>query len=90
MTKNITLKQISGHLSGIRHYNKDDGMKINKNYKNNLDALEIFIDDSLLFEPGQKYSYSTHAWTLLSLAMENAYGDNFINLMNEEIFHLCN
>ena len=47
---------------------------------------EIFINDSLLFEPGQKYSYSTHAWTLLSLAMENAYGDNFINLMNEEIF----
>ena len=84
--QNITLKQITGHLSGIRHYNKDDGMKINKNYENNLDALEIFINDSLLFEPGQKYSYSTHAWTLLSLAMENAYGDTFINLMNEEIF----
>lgn len=84
--KNITLKQISGHLSGIRHYVKEDGMKINKDYKTNLEALEIFIDDTLLFDPGKKYSYSTHAWTLLSLAMENAYGDTFINLMNKEIF----
>ena len=31
--KNITLKQISGHLSGIRHYNKDDGMKLTKTIK---------------------------------------------------------
>ncbi len=83
--KNITLRQIAGHLSGIRHYGDGDDMKLNLNYVNTSDALKIFIKDTLLFEPGTKYSYSTHAWTLLSLAMENAYGENFIDLIKKEI-----
>ena len=83
--KNITLRQIAGHLSGIRHYGDGDDMKLNLNYENTSDALNIFINDSLLFDPGTKYSYSTHAWTLLSLTMEKAYGENFIELMKNEI-----
>ena len=83
--KNITLRQISGHLSGIRHYGDGDDMKLNQNYNNTSEALNIFINDSLLFDPGTKYSYSTHAWTLLSLAMEKAYGENFIDLIKNEI-----
>ncbi len=83
----ITLRQIAGHLSGIRHYGDGDDMKLNLNYENTSDALKIFINDSLLFDPGTKYSYSTHAWTLLSLAMEKAYGGNFIELMKNEILN---
>ena len=85
--KKITLRQITGHLSGIRHYGDGDDMKLNLNYENTIEALNIFIQDSLLFDPGTKYSYSTHAWTLLSLAMENAYGENFIELMKNEILN---
>ena len=83
----ITLRQIAGHLSGIRHYGDGDDMKLNLNYENTFDALNIFINDSLLFDPGTKYSYSTHAWTLLSLAMEKAYVGNFIELMKNEILN---
>ena len=83
----ITLRQIAGHLSGIRHYGDGDDMKLNLNYENTSDALNIFINDSLLFDPGTKYSYSTHAWTLLSLAMEKVYGGNFIELMKNKIFN---
>ena len=85
--KNITLRQIAGHMSGIRHYRDGDDMNLNLNYENTFDALNIFINDSLLFDPGTKYSYSTHAWTLLSLAMEKAYGENFIELMKNEILN---
>ena len=83
----ITLKQIAGHLSGIRHYGDDDDMQLNLNYEDTSQALNIFINDSLLFDPGSQYSYSTHAWTLLSLAMEKAYGENFIELMKNEILN---
>ena len=83
----ITLRQIAGHLSGIRHYGDGDDMNLNLNYENTSDALNIFINDSLLFDPGTKYSYSTHAWTLLSLAMEKAYGGNFIELMKNKILN---
>ena len=62
-------------------------MNLNLNYENTSEALNIFINDSLLFDPGTKYSYSTHAWTLLSLAMEKAYGENFIELMKNEILN---
>ena len=85
--KKITLRQIAGHISGIRHYGDGDDMNLNLNYENTSDALNIFINDSLLFDPGTKYSYSTHAWTLLSLAMEKAYGGNFIELMKNKILN---
>ena len=82
----ITLRQIAGHKSGIRHYKDGDGMKINQNYKSNAEAIKFFINDSLLYEPGTKFSYSTHAWTLLSLAIEKAYGNSFTNIVKDEIF----
>ena len=78
-------KQLAGHLSGIRHY-KSDEMLIDKNYDSVYDALEIFDQDKLLHEPGSKYHYSTHAWTLISLIIENTSNSEFLSFMNNEVF----
>ena len=83
----FTPRQIAGHLSGMRHY-KGDEMMINKNFLNVEDALSIFKTDSLLHEPDTKFSYSTHAWTLLSAVIENASGEPFLDYMQANVFDL--
>ena len=81
----FTSRQIAGHLSGMRHYRGDE-MMINKNFLNVEDALSIFKTDSLLHEPETKYKYSTHSWTLLSLIIENASGESFLDFMQDHVF----
>ncbi len=81
----FTPRQIAGHLSGMRHYRGDE-MMINKNFLNVEDALSIFKTDSLLHEPETKYKYSTHSWTLLSLIIENASGESFLDFMQTNVF----
>ena len=81
----FNLRQMGGHLSGIRHYIGNE-FYINKNYKNVIDALDIFKDDSLLHEPGTKYYYSTHAWTLVSAAIEQASETPFLEYMYKNVF----
>ena len=65
----ITLRQLGGHLAGIRHYK---GMEFysSKNYPTVSDGLVIFMNDPLINTPGTEYSYSSYGWNLISAAME--------------------
>lgn len=85
----FTSRQIAGHLSGIRSYNEGE-MMINENFSNVKDALNVFKMDSLLHKPDTKYHYSTHAWTLLSLIIENTSGQSFLNYMQTDVFDKLN
>ncbi len=81
----FNLRMMAGHLSGIRHYENDE-FYITKNYDNIFDALEVFQDAPLMHEPGTKYLYSTHAWTLISLAIERASNIPFTQFMDSDVF----
>lgn len=48
----ITLRQLAGHLAGIRHY-KGNEMENKEYFPNVEEGLSFFINDSLLFVPGQ-------------------------------------
>lgn len=88
----ITARQLVGHLSGIRHYRRDpdeakDGFFNRKQfYKNVTDELRIFQDDPLDFPPGTKFGYSSYGYTLLSAMIESAYGEEFLTVMQKEVF----
>ena len=75
----ITPRQIAGHLSGIRHYRGNE-MNINRFYPS------VIEKDTLLHEPGSKYLYSTHAWTLLSAVIEQAAGAPYLDYMQQSVF----
>jgi CubicO group peptidase (beta-lactamase class C family) len=81
----ITVRQIAGHLAGVRHYRGDE-FSIMKHYDTVLDGLSIFADDSLLFEPGTQYSYSSYGWNLSSAAIEGASGEPFLGYMAHHVF----
>lgn len=81
----FTTRQAAGHIAGIRHYRGDETFS-SKFYPTVKDGLEIFMNDTLLFEPGTKYSYSSYGFNLLSAIMEAAAGEEFLHLMQTRVF----
>ncbi|XWN37034.1 MAG: serine hydrolase domain-containing protein [Balneola sp.] len=81
----ITIKQVSGHIAGIRHYRGNEFMSTKK-YETVKEGLAFFKDDPLLFEPGTKYQYSSYGWNLISAVVENASQEPFLEYMKSEVF----
>jgi CubicO group peptidase (beta-lactamase class C family) len=81
----VTTRQLGGHTAGIRHYRGAEMMSARR-YPTVQSGLEIFADDSLLFEPGTEFSYSSYGWNLLSAVMEGASGEDFLTFMRDEVF----
>jgi CubicO group peptidase (beta-lactamase class C family) len=81
----ITTRQLAGHLSGVRHYNGDEFLS-SRRYETVLEGLAIFQEDTLLFEPGERFSYSSYAWNLMSAVVEGASGEAFLTYMQENVF----
>ena len=81
----ITVRQVAGHIAGIRHYRADENLSARR-YATVTDGLAIFADDSLLFEPETDYSYSSYGWNLLSAVVEGAAGVPFLEFMRREVF----
>src|SRR6184192_270630 len=81
----ITTRLLAGHLAGIRHY-KDREFFLNRRFATVLDGLTIFQDDSLVFPPGTRFSYSSYGWNLVSAVVEAASGDDFLHHMAAHVF----
>jgi serine beta-lactamase-like protein LACTB, mitochondrial len=81
----ITVRQLAGHLGGVRHYKMEDSQYDLKHSNSVKESLNIFIKDPLLQEPGTKYLYSTFGFVLLSAAMEGAASKNFLQIVNDEV-----
>uniref|UniRef100_A0A3P9K8T0 Lactamase, beta n=1 Tax=Oryzias latipes TaxID=8090 RepID=A0A3P9K8T0_ORYLA len=54
---------------------------LKENFESVTQALNLFKDDPLVFEPGSTFLYSTHAFTLLSAVIERAAGQHFLDVM---------
>jgi serine beta-lactamase-like protein LACTB len=83
----ITGRQLATHTAGIRHYRNDDPLNCLKRYKSVDEALVIFRDDSLLFQPGTAYNYSTYGYNLLSAAIEGASHTDFLSFLQITVFN---
>jgi serine beta-lactamase-like protein LACTB len=81
----ITAELLLKHQSGIRHY-KDKETLSAVYYAKVADGLAIFQDDALLFNPGEKFSYTTYGYNLLGCAIEGASGEDYVSYVNT---HIC-
>jgi len=80
----ITTRQVAGHLAGIRHYQGNEFM-LNRRFATVTEALTIFENDTLLFEPGTRFSYSSYGWNLVSAVIEGASGEPFLAYMSRHV-----
>ena len=90
--RSTTARQLLTHRGGIRHYNNHDfdltapgGSIDNRNYASSADILGIFVSDPLIARPGERVSYSTFGYSLVSLVLEAAARTPFPELIQSEI-----
>jgi CubicO group peptidase (beta-lactamase class C family) len=81
----VTVRQLLGHLGGVRHYRTLAEVDSTKHYSNLLDPLDAFKNDPLLFEPGTHFHYSSYGYTLLGAALENVAGTKFADYVRRNI-----
>jgi serine beta-lactamase-like protein LACTB len=81
----ITLRLLSGHLGGIRHYVPKDDAADKKHFDSLGAALELFSADNLVAPPGERYNYSTFGYTLIGAAIEAATKKPFLDVLREEV-----
>lgn len=81
----ITPRLLAGHLAGMPHYSFTDRVE-KRTYATVSEALSVFSHQKLLHQPGTRYTYSTHGYTLLSAVVEGASGKPFLTYMKQDIF----
>lgn len=81
----ITVRQVGGHLAGIRHYRGDEFLSA-KYYATVKEGLQIFMDDSLISIPGEEYHYSSYGYNLISAVIEGASSQPFLKYMQNRVF----
>lgn len=82
----ITTRHLLSHTSGISGYKDGRESNTTTQYPTLYDALNLFKDRDLLFEPGTQYSYTTYGYTVLGAIMESVTGQTFEAYMIEHIF----
>lgn len=82
----VTLRQLMGHVAGIRHYRGEEDSVPTAHCERAVDGLKNFADDPLLFEPGTQYGYSTYGWVLVSAAVEAVANQPLPAFMAAQVF----
>ena len=87
----VTLRQLLSHQGGIVHYTNGPVIVTQRQYKqpnpfeNVLLALDSFKESPLVNVPGEKYSYTTHGYILLSAALQRAGKEKFAHQVRDRI-----
>ncbi|GAB3318571.1 serine hydrolase domain-containing protein [Larkinella ripae] len=82
----FTARQLATHTAGIRHYRNTDPLACPKRYASVQEGLTIFSQDSLLFQPGTAFQYSTYGYTLLSAVIEAASQTDYVSYLQQAVF----
>ena len=82
----ITTRELLSHTSGIRHYRGSETDNTN-HYTRTSDAFPIFANDSLLFQPGTHFSYTTYGYTVVGCVIEGASGRKYYDYVREHVLN---
>lgn len=84
----ITIRQLLGHASGMPNYDiiKDFFPRISRQNVTREDYVKLYMDSTLVFEPGKSYYYSSWGYFTLGYIMERVTGKTYSQLMKEDIF----
>jgi len=88
--KPLTTRQILCHISGIPHYTNGKIVaaktwSFKKEDADPLAGLARFAESPLIFAPGERLSYSSYAYVLLSAIIQRAGGEPFVDQVRKRI-----
>ena len=81
----LTCRHLLAHLGGVRWY-EDGEMESTQHYRSVTDALAMFKDDPLAFEPGTAFLYTSYGYNLLGAAVEGASGASYVEYVRQNVF----
>lgn len=81
-----TIRQLLCHQGGVRHYKNPFESTGTRHFDSIADSLKLFVNDDLLFEPGERFSYTTYGYSLLGRAVETASGMTYEDYMHRHVF----
>lgn len=82
-TRNITIKQLLNHTSGIKDY---ENIFTKEKLTNNDIIHWLHGQDGLAFEPGTKFQYSNSGYIILALIIENVSKMTYAQFLKANIF----
>lgn len=83
--KDMSLRQLGGHLAGIRHYQGDDEVHNRRRYRTVLESVDQFANGPLLHAPGLRHSYSSYGFNLIGAAIEHVCGAAFAQCLDRYV-----
>ncbi len=81
----FTVRELLNHTSGIRNYYRRE-FDDTRHYSSIKDAVDIVIKDTLAYQPGTKYLYTTLGYNLLGSVIEYVSGQTFEDYIEKNIF----
>ena len=82
----VTLRQLMGNVSGVGIAATNDWRLSSERCERAADALPVFADSPLLFQPGTQFRQSPRGWVLVSAAVEAAAERPFLSFMRDQVF----
>jgi CubicO group peptidase (beta-lactamase class C family) len=79
----VTLRQLMGHLSGVRNDGGDEGPLLAARCER---PVEGCVSAIVIAVGGTQYRYSSYGWILVSAAVEAAAHEPFLTFMRKQIF----
>ncbi|MCI4647968.1 serine hydrolase domain-containing protein [Phaeodactylibacter sp.] len=84
--KQITVLQLLAHTSGMPQYLGEEEIENTVHYNTLQDAMQVFIQRPLLFDPGEKYFYTTYGYVVLGRIIEAVTAMPYAEYMDQYIF----
>jgi len=90
----VTTRQLLSHVSGVRSYNMpwniyEAELHSTTKYESITDALSIFKNDPLKFQPGTNHKYTSYGYNILGCVIENVSGLPYMKYLEENIFQVA-
>jgi serine beta-lactamase-like protein LACTB len=82
----VSMRHLMSHTAGVRTDSGDEGPLLSTRCASPFDALPQFAAQSLLFEPGSEYRFSSYGWILVSAAIEAVAREPFLRFMRKQVF----
>lgn len=83
--KDVTVRHLMTHTSGIKSYSSLDGFELSQRMKID-DFIKKLSPHPLEFLPGEKNTYSNSGFNLLAYIIETQSGKKYLDYMREKIF----
>ena len=96
--KNITVRQLLNHTSGIPDYFDESTMKEyaelwqdfpNYKIRKSMDIVPLFINKPMMYKAGEKFQYNNTGFVVLGIIVEKITGMLFDDYLSKNVFHPC-